>query len=214
MYWQNIYCLCTPVLKSWEQLLNTKARLGWKFHITYKQAAQRRLKHMILWKFACVTKLSETCSSPSSFSSSHVSLSSCLAHTLTCFLCPAATYTCLHCWWGVMFQQWRNVRPMSCGENGWGAWWELSSHRSSLYLGTGAASGRGPHSRLLSQWTPNKTSNQQVSYTSQCWFFCSLSFFPPPLIFSFRAGTLLYIWPGLKNKGQRETKQSKCGNFS
>lgn len=103
-----------------------------------------------------MTKLSETCSSHSS-SSSHVSLFSCFARALTSSLCPAASSTCLNCSRSVVFQRWGNVQPMSCGENGQGAWWELSSHRSSLYLGTCAASGRGPPSHPLSEWTLNKT---------------------------------------------------------
>lgn len=56
----------------------------------------------------------------------------------------------------------------------------------------------GAPSHPLSEWTPNKNSHQQVSYTSQCCFFCSLLFFPPPSFFSFMAGTLLYILAGLK----------------
>lgn len=93
-------------------------------------------------------------------------------------------------------------------------WWErlgsvVGTLLPLLFLpGNQSSLGEGPPSRLLSEWTPNKNSHQQVSYTSHCWFFSTLfSFFafspPPSFCFSFKAGTLLYILAALKKRTQR-----------
>lgn len=94
-------------------------------------------------------------------------------------------------------------------------WWErLGSVVGTLLPllfslpGNQSSLGEGPPGRLLSEWTPNKNSHQQVSYTSHCWFFSTLfSFFafppPPSFCFSFKAGTLLYILAALKKRTQR-----------
>lgn len=83
MYWQNIQCFvytCPQV--GGAAATNTKGTTRWILPNTDTQDAHTR---MILWESEGMTKLSETCSSPSSSfsSSSHVSLSSCLAHTHT-----------------------------------------------------------------------------------------------------------------------------------
>lgn len=158
-----------------------------------------------------MTKLSETHSSPSSL---HVSLCSCLARMLGS-LRPAASCTCPCCWGSVAFQQWCNVRPISCSGNGWGVWWELSSHLSSLYLGTGAASGRGPQSpavwmkakqKLLPPGELHESVLFFLSSTSSLFFFLINSVWHTALHFS-RA----------ENKGGIETQRKKtvkCGNCS
>lgn len=153
---------------------------------------------MILWESEGMTKLSETCSSPSSSSSSHISLSSCLTrthlpapsdlqpHTPACI---AGGVSCFSN--DATSNQWAAVRTVR--ERGGN-----SPPISPLPTWEPVLPRGGAPSHPLSEWTPNKNSHQQVSYTSQCWFFSHLLFFPPPsFFFSFMAGTLLYILAGL-----------------
>ena len=120
MYWQNIHCLCTPVLGLVGAAAAHKAKSWGECSLTLPHKALNDASHTYdtvrVWRYDKAEWNSLITRPPPA--SSHAFLSSCLAHTLTCSLCPAATYTCPHCWRSVAFQRWRNGRPMSCGENG------------------------------------------------------------------------------------------------
>lgn len=74
----------------------------------------------------------------------------------------------------------------------------LPGNRSSLR--------EGPPSRLLSEWTPNKNSHQQVSYTSHCWFFSRLFIFTPPSLF------FIHEWYTALHFGRTEKKDTEKQN--
>lgn len=52
MYWQNIQCLCTPVLRLVEQLQNTKAKVRWM--LPHTQPANKAFNDMHAWYFECL----------------------------------------------------------------------------------------------------------------------------------------------------------------
>lgn len=105
-------------------------------------------------------------------------------------------------------------------------WWErLGSVVGTLLPllfslpGNQSSLGEGPPGRLLSEWTPNKNSHQQVSYTSHCWFFSTLfSFFcfpPSPIILFFIQGWHAALHFGSAEKKDTEKQNSQSvGTFS
>lgn len=210
MYWQNIQCLCTPVFRLVEQLLNTYAPK----HIHTRCSTTCVHDTLSVWRYDKVEWNLFITVLLLLFAGLFVLQSD--THTYQLLLCcslihlPALLEEC-------------HVSAMRQRPTNELRWERLGSVVGTLLPSLLSLPGNrrylreGPPSRPLSEWTPNKNSHQQVSYTSQCWFFCSLFFFPPPSFFSFMAGTLLYILAGLRKKRKdtkRETKQSKCGNFS
>lgn len=187
-----------------EQLLNAK-RL--RKHVCIRRCATPHMHD------TCMTKLRDTCSSPSP-PVLHARLFVLVSYALT----HAHTYqqllACRSIHLPALLEGCRfpTMRQLLTNE----LWWErLGSVVGTLLPllfslpGNQSSPGEGPPGRLLSEWTPNKNSHQQVSYTSHCWFFSTLfSFFfafppPPSFCFSFKAGTLLYILAALKKRTQR-----------
>ncbi len=179
---------------------------------TYTQGAQRRLTHVLYFESLKVwqswVKLAHHPPPPPSRTSlcprvwhthTHLPASSALQpHT------PARAAGRVSCFSGdATSDQWAAVRTVRERGGNSPPIAPLSTWEPTLPQG-------GAPSRPLSEWTPNKNSHQQVSYTSQCWFFCSLLFFPPPsFFFSFMAGTLLYILARLKKKKKGHRERNK-----
>lgn len=162
-----------------EQLFNTEAKVRGVLHVTHSHPWRSKPSEGM-------TKQSETCSLP---------LPLLLLVLLFVFLYLAHTYQLLlsrsrvhlsvlleQCWVSAMRQLPTN-----------GLLWErLGSVVGTLLPSLLSLPGNlrclreGPPTCPSTEWTPNKNSHQQVSYTSQCWFFFSL-FFSPPLSFFFHS---------------------------
>lgn len=134
-------------------------------------------------------------------------------------VCPAGPYTC-----PALLQECHVSAMRQCSTNE--LWWERLGSAVGTLLpsllsvpGNRSASGRGrPAARSsFPQWTPNKTSRHQVSYTSQCWVFSGLFFTPltsTPLVASFTAGTLLWVKDWKKKNGHTQKQNSpSVGTF-
>lgn len=160
MYWQNTHCLCSPVVRLVEQLLRTKAKARRMLPNTYTQGARQRLAHtydtLRVWRYdKAEWNLLIT---PLLLLLTHLFVLVSDTHTylllLPCGLIHLpALLVGASCFSGdATSDQWAAVRTVR--ERGGNS----PPISLSLYLGTGAASGRGPQPPAVWMNTKQKLS--------------------------------------------------------
>lgn len=204
MYWQNMSCLCTPVLSSCWTL-----RQRWGECSNAQGVQSLRYTWQRVWRHDKAKRnLLITPPSQASSSSLHVSLSSCLAHTHRILLPRSLVHL------PALLEECRVSAMRQHPTNGL-RWERLGSVVGTLLPSLLFVPGNQrcpregpPAARWLNEHQTKTLTNRWVTRVN-VGFSPVYSFSPPPIISSFMVGTLLYILAGLKKKKKGASERNK-----